>query len=85
MKEGKQVSGIMQMGPQDRYEGRIRTESLQELQSYPGRTSGIGRLFKGKSGKRIYLTIRIPNGITILLRQKEGWETKTMSRLLISQ
>ena len=38
---------------------------------------------KEHSGKRIYSTITISHGFSLLLCQKEGWETMTLPRLLI--
>ena len=42
-----------------------------------------GQLPEGKLGKRLHLKIRIPNGFTILLCQKERWKITTMPGLLI--
>ena len=64
--------------------GRIRTEIFQKLQSYTGGTNGTRQILEGKPGQRLYSSIAIPNGFTILLCKQERWEIATMPRLSLS-
>jgi hypothetical protein len=48
-----------------------------------GETLTTGQIFERKLGQRIYQTVTITYGITLLLCQKEGQKALTLPRLSI--
>ena len=64
------------MGPQDRNEGFICTQILQNIELDPTGTDRIGQIPKGKLGERLYQTFSISHGIPVLLCRQERWKLR---------
>ncbi len=60
---------------------RKRQPRLQGLPPQSQRTSGARQIPRRESLKRTNPTIEVTNGFAILLRQKEGWQATTRTRL----
>jgi hypothetical protein len=69
------------MGPHDRIETWSRTrERVKHSLVCPG-TGGVGHIHQGTCGNQTHSTLEIALDISILLREKEGWEITAHSGL----